>query len=168
MSVTISQTQIAFNAYRLTFSSTELDPVYRIYRDGIIIETTKRNWKDIEVYPGAAVQIEVRDDANAPAEAWPGQVLLSWGRDDTAASYRVEVYANAAWATERLVIDGSLYHWTPYLADNTIHRYRIVPVDANGIDGQAREFSIAMVRRPDVPSVTLTYNGDNTATVDAA
>lgn len=169
MSVTITTTRLSETRYLLSFKSTLSDPTFYIYRDGILVTITKQNWWKFEVYSGAMLQIEVKDDDSEPSAAWPGQVLISWERDAEAVKYYIQKYVGSAWVTERIILDGSLYHWTPYLEDETTYHYRVVPIDENETAGQSREFAIVMVRRPNVPSVTITYDAEtHNAIIEAA
>ncbi|MBL4701959.1 MAG: hypothetical protein JKX85_11945 [Phycisphaeraceae bacterium] len=80
------------------------------------------------------------------------------------AHYRVDewILGVGAWV-ERLKInhadDQVYYQYTSReLEDDTTHTFRVTPVSAGGIDGIARSFVLLMVRRPDVPRVSYTYN----------
>ena len=66
---------------------------------------------------------------------------------------------------------GNYFAWqSRFLEDSASHRFRVVPVGANGNDGTPREFLVLMVRVPDPPAVAYTYNGTpaNTVTIASA
>jgi hypothetical protein len=66
---------------------------------------------------------------------------------------------------------GNYFAWeSRFLEDSASHRFRVVPVGQNGNEGTSREFLVLMVRIPDPPEVTYTYNGTpaNTVTIAAA
>lgn len=112
--------------------------------------------------PGDSLQFEVLDKAcSIPSLAFPGRATLNWRAQTDATEYRVEEYVSAAW-TERQVIpangSGSYVWQSRWLEDETTHQFRVVPVNSAGNDGTPLAFSMLLVRIPDVPRVTYTYN----------
>lgn len=57
---------------------------------------------------------------------------------------------------------------TGLLADVTEHRYRVVPVGVNGVDGVAKEMRGFLVRRPALEALAYSYDdGTQTVTISA-
>lgn len=172
--VTIERnTQLGATSFRLEFSS-DLGgtPTFYMYRDGQLIEASNRTWVQVELQPNETVQFDILDDVDAlPAQAWPSRALLTWYAVDGAAKYRVQEYVGATW-TQRALLDAAgkgYFRWeSRVLEDGQVHQFRVAPVSESGIDGVAREFSFEMIRRPDVPAMTQTYNDDGTITYEAA
>jgi hypothetical protein len=64
---------------------------------------------------------------------------------------------------------GTPFTWrSRVLEDGATHRFRVVPVGQNGNDGTEQLFTLLMVRIPDPPAVTYTYNGAGAPTVTIA
>lgn len=154
-------------------SSLGAGTTFYIYVDGVLSETTKQTRKMFSAAAGETIQIEVLDDAGAsPEKAFPGRLFFQWESVASAARYRIEEWTGAAWTTRRTVYattEPVIQHMTDVLDDATTHRWRIVPIGTNGQDGQAREFSAFVVRRPDVPSTDGAYDdGTGRVTLSAA
>lgn len=171
MAVTMGTQQQIGDTVILNYSS-DLggSPTFYIYQDGILIAETEATQYTITIEAGAHYQIEILDsETETPAQAFPGYATLTWDRAlgtgstyfDNAAKYRIDEYVSSAWV-ERVTIDDQgegFFEWTSrFLEDQTTHQFRIVPIGANGIEGRAVTKSIAMVRRPDKPTATCTYN----------
>ena len=172
MTVTIdSQTQVSAQSWRLQWSSDLPDPTYYIYRDGVLSEVGPAEDRTFFVGADSQVQIEILDDAGAtPAEAFPGNAPISWEPVDGAVKYRIERREDPDWVEVQTL---NATKWTtfqyqsPTLDDVTEHKFRVIPIDIGDIDGSAREFSFFMVRRPDRPLVTYTYD-EGTAKITVA
>jgi hypothetical protein len=149
-------------AWYLRWSSSLPSPVYRVLLDGQLYAETSQESMVVGVTPGEQVMFEVLDDPGAvPAVAYPGKALLQWERVEGAEKYRVEQWVGSAWVALRTVLDTGeavLTHQTGWLADLTEHRFRVAPVGENAVDGTAREFAIAMVRKPDAPETATAYS----------
>jgi len=171
MSVTYeSYQQIGPTTWYVAVSSTESDPTYRWYLDGVLILTGPQSWRYIDVGEGS-FQLEVRDDASAAAEAYPAYAILSWQTVTDADNWRVEQYVEDAWTLKRTIADNgqsAFRYQTDELTDGTAYQFRAVPVNAEGIQGTAREWSFTCVRRPAAPSVGYTYTGAVSKTVTIA
>lgn len=131
---------------------------YRIFIDGVLVETTTRASRVVMAI-GGSIGFEVLDDLSDPIEVHPGGLLFTIQTDVDVAKYRIEQFVDAAWVTRRTFINvGESYfsHLTPVLADDTTHLFRIMPVNAAGIDGTPKEISAHVVRIPDVPDIEYT------------
>jgi len=154
----------------VAWSSNLSEPTFYVYRDGELVTTTQQTSMLFTVATGDKLVLEVLDDADAlPSTAFPGRLTLQWAATAATDHYRVEEYVGGQW-TERQSIadDGSQYYaWqSRYLEDETTHQFRIVPVGTNGNDGAATSFSCLMVRHPDAPTPTWSYNsGTKKATI---
>jgi hypothetical protein len=156
-------------AWRLTWSSDLPNPTFRVYRDGVLVETTTVATTVISVSLGQTPHIEVSDDVtDVLDDAYPDHLILTWGRSATAASFRVDEHVDDDWVRRGTLTAeaGRTYYEfrTAKLADDTEHTFRIVPVSSVGVDGDAVEHVVLMVRRPDPPLLAATYD-DDTATI---
>ena len=173
MAVTITaQYRIGPTTWRIEVASTLGDPTFYWYVDGILIDSSNQPFRTFEIGAGEQGQIEILDDPDAtPSAVYPGRVLLTWHPDPANAdieNWRVDEYVDGDW-TERITTPATQWgqEWTSrYLEDNSTHRFRVVPLGANSIEGVAREFSVLMVRLPDLPDVTYSYD-DGTGAVTA-
>lgn len=161
--LTITQTLIGVNTVRVTWTSGLPTPTFRVWRDGVKTLTTV-SYMDFYLADGEMPVIEVFDDDTVPSSAYPGNMLLFWYHVATAAKYRVEKYEGAQWITVATIIDngqGSFIYRTEFLADETTHHWRIVPVGENGNDGTPLVRDFFMCRYPDVPTAAWAYSAVN-------
>lgn len=174
MTVTINNPQrLSEDTYLLSWSSTETDPAYYIYRDGELIDTTFAETYAVTIEEGESPVFEILDDVDAvPIPGYPARQEICWLPATSAESYRIDEYVDSAWVQRDSVPDdGSpFFSWTTRpLEDVTTHLFRVTPVGANGNDGTSKTYSIAMVRCPDPPDVTITYDDETgTLTIDEA
>ncbi|MCP4249172.1 MAG: hypothetical protein GY778_19175 [bacterium] len=154
---------------------------YHWYTDGAYVGMTTTSTRTFYIEPGEQVEIEAIDTldvnfdpiANAPT-AYPARRTVQWLRSLEAdvAQYRVETtpWVGAGWVTV-----GTVYHdeaaWsydllTERLEDLTPIIVRVVPVDGSGNDGTPLAFPVLLglfgemvVRTPDAPNFTATYDG---------
>lgn len=152
------------NVIRIDWTTTGADDYY-VYLDGVLAATVSRLWYQFTLATGEQVQIEVCDSSSdVPATAYPGNALITWQRDSEASYYIVQQYVDSAWTTVRTVQDTGVPYYqyrSAFLDDCTTHQFRVVPVDANEIQGTPKEFTFLMVRYPDAPSATYTYDAEN-------
>lgn len=165
--------QLGPNTWRLNWTSDEVDPTYWVYLDGVLVSTQTTEEFELQTEGAYAPVVEVLDAADdVPSDAHPGILRLGWLPDADAAQYLVQQYDGAAWDTiATLAADASRPWWhydTPGLADETTHTWRVLPVDAAGNQGTAVQFVALMVRHPDPPKVTFTYDGAGPGTVTIA
>ena len=163
-------------AWRLSWTSDLPGATFYVYRDGVLIATTTGGSIIVTVEAGETPLIEVYDDAStSPMESHPGRIMLAWCASSGSPEvnyYRVDEYIGAAWVERaRLRDDGRGYFtWrSRQLEDCTSHQFRIVPVGDNANEGAADTRTILMVRHPDPPEVSYTWDsGTRTITVSAA
>ena len=158
------QSQIGATTWYYTWTSgTAPNGPFYVYLDGQYVATVYQPFYQLEVAAGEQVQIEVLDDTSAPGDAYPGRMVLSWDAPvEATASYRVDEYVGGVWTQVSLMQPGPgqthFEYQTGPLADLSAHQYRVVAVDAAGNDGVAKNFAVTMVRRPDPPVATRTWN----------
>ena len=152
------------DTYRFTWSSTLPTPTYYIFRDGVALTPggTTETELIVSAPSGEGVIVEVLDDANArPTRVFSGRATLGWDASAGAGKYRVEEFVASAWTLRQLVFDTekSWYTWQSIvLADSTSHRFRVVPVGLNGVDGMPIDFDIFIVRYPDPAEAVQSYD----------
>lgn len=160
----VTQTLIGTNTVRVTWTSDDPAPLFRIWRDGNLLLTTA-SYMNFTLLAGEMPVIEVFDDDTVPSSAYPGNMILFWYHVATAEKYRVEEYVGSEWVTRCTYLDegqGSFQYRTEFLADETNHSWRIVPVGENGNDGASPlAFDFLMVRVPSVPLCSWSYNPTN-------
>lgn len=165
--------QIGRWSIRLRWSSDQDDPTFYIYRDGTLVATTKATEWTFTLESGDIPVIEVLDDADAtPATVYPSRFTLSWYAVTDTDYYRIDEYVGGEWLVcAKLTDDGAGYFkWvTRVLQDATTHQFRVVAVDAAGNESTATTMTALMVRHPDPPDVTYSYDsGTGKVTVAAA
>ena len=162
MAVTnLTAKQISDTRWRVTWDSTLASPTYYVYRDGLLMMQTRQELYEFDAARGEQVQIDVLDDmAAAPAEVYPGKMILSWEPVDGANHYRIDEKVGGTW-TERARIQetGLPFYWyqTRWVRDMTAYEWRVVAVTEGGVDGLERPLTAVMVRRPDVPELGWTW-----------
>jgi len=162
MAVTnLTAKQISDTRWRVTWDSTLARPTYYVYRDGLLMMQTRQELYEFDAARGEQVQIDVLDDMDdAPAEVYPGKMILSWEPVDGANHYRIDEKVGGTW-TERARIQEtglpSYWYQTRWLQDMTAYEWRVVAVTEGGVDGLERPLTAVMVRRPDVPELGWTW-----------
>ena len=164
---------VAPGTWRLTWSSDEASPTYRVYVDGDLAAAIDVAEYVLRVGAGEYPVVEVLDtDVATPAEAHPPRLDLWWMGVSAADYYRVDEYVDASW-TERARIEengSGAYCWrSRVLEDETVHQFRIVAVAADGNEATSVERSALMVRYPDPPDVAFAYaSGTGKVTISSA
>lgn len=174
MAVTINQTdQTGPTTWKVTFSS-DLGgtPVFSLYQNGVLITTTTATEWTFTVADLTSSIIEIFDDATSPATYYPGRMTLAWDAPPEATDYYlIEQKVASVWTERARIYDRgeSYFSWnTLYLDDVTTHEFRVSPIGANGVTGQIRLFTALMVRYPDIPNVTYTYDSGTAKVTIAA
>ncbi|WP_166820523.1 hypothetical protein [Thalassoroseus pseudoceratinae] len=153
--------------FRLNFSSDVDTPVtFRIFKDRRLVETQVSSSGSGEFFLSVGVGespfVEVLDkNCDIPQIAFSGSIYLNWLAVSGAASYVVAEYVSSSWIDRETILDngeGVFLYRTRWLEDVTTHQYRVTPVDSAGNEGTPLTFSIFMVRHPDVPNVSYTYD----------
>ncbi len=163
MSVTINEPQkLDGLTWRLSWSSDLENPLFRIYQDGLRINTTRATQQDFSVSPNESLIVEILDTNDAPAQAFPGRFLLGWSPSPDAARYRIDEKVESIWIQRAIIEDSGkgFYSWkSRFLEDSTEHYFRVVPIGSNGNEGDALEMSEFMVRHPSPPDQNFSYSG---------
>lgn len=178
MAITLNEpVQVGAGLWLLTWTS-DVGAPYRVYRDGVIVSTQESAEYYASVDDGDVPVIEVLDaDTESPSDAHPPKILLGWQRDADAVWYLVEEYSGGEWTERARIVPASLPGvspaWLAYstgtVADVTSHQWRVTPYDAAGNAGTALSFTTLMVRYPDPPAVTFSYDsGTAKVTIAAA
>lgn len=168
----IEITSLGNGLYELTWSSTLTTPTFYVYRDGNLVLTTPATSLIVFVPAGDSPVYEVLDDpAGVPTEAYPGYMILAWYASAGAASYRIDQFVGAAWNTLINIDDagqGTFQYRTGTLPDGQTSQFRVVPIGLNGNAGTPAVFASLIVRHPDPPNVTMTFNTVGTTVTIAA
>jgi hypothetical protein len=164
--------QVSDDLWLLSWTSTWNHP-FRVYRDGLLVSEQDARQYLAHIAPGESPIFEVLDNpALHPSPAYPPYLFLGWKADSDAVQYRVEENVASVWTLRALVTaqagEDWLTHATGVLVDETQAEWRVIPVDAAGNQGTAKTFTVLMVRYPDPPSVTFTYNAGTGAVTLAA
>jgi hypothetical protein len=170
--------QIDVTAWRIRWTSDLPTPVtFRVFIEGVLVSGDAGLISDdgtgewiLFIPPGEFPFFEVLDTPCLPSLAFSGHIDLQWYGFGNQ-SYRVEKYIGGNWTMQETIPDDSrgYYTWrTPWLEDVTIHEYQIVPVSLSGNDGTPLSLVCLMVRHPDSPAVTATYNGSTLKTIHIA
>ena len=164
MAVTISSQTWQNDTTLVVEYSTDGDGPFYIWRDGRFIATTYLETWTFHVASGEYPVLDIMDEDADPATAYPGKMLLFWWAGTVVDYYRVDEYVSEAWVERAKIYETSkpCYQWeTRWLEDVTYHQFRIVPVRTNGNAGTATTRRFFMVRHPDTPAVTATWDSDN-------
>lgn len=148
----------------ISWTSTLGDPTFYVYRDGVLVATTKQTAISFTLTSGERIAVEVFDDPDdEPELIFPGRATIQWLGLTAAASYLVEEYVGAAWTQRALLLASGrpYYQWTSrYLEDETTHQFRVTAIGADGNAGTPVAFSIPVVRNPDAPEPTWAFDTD--------
>lgn len=168
---------IDLTTIKISFVSDATPPIpFRVYVGGVLVSSwtapTTAGEINLTIPPGDAPFVEVLDKACAnPSIAYPGRITLQWTTVTSAARYRIDEYVATVW-TERATLtdngEGSFSWVSRWLEDVTTHQFRVVPISSAANEGTPITQTVLMVRHPDPPSVTYTYNGAGTPTVTIA
>jgi hypothetical protein len=181
MAVTIvSSAPVPPSGWLVTWSSDAAAPVtYYIYLNGVLADTTTATSKLFSVVEGENLRVEILDAAPGiadPAEHYPERAILAWYAPAPGSGsvdhYRVEESVASVWTLREKVRDDGRGYFTfesRVLEDVTTHNFRVIPVDAGGIQGSATSFALFMVRVPDPPDAAFAYSaGTGAVTITAA
>lgn len=154
------------------------------YLDGIYTGSSLELSQWFMLEPGDQAEVIAIDStsdsfdpiANQPT-AWPARRSITWTRSDDASAASYRVYQKLGAGSFVLIDDAPAIpgRWwysvlTPRLTDLSSYTWEIRPVDAAGNEGTALVVGPELiVRRPDSPDFTVTYNsGPATVTIAAA
>jgi hypothetical protein len=134
--------------------------------DGVLVETSTRTWRQLDVLPGQTVSFWVTDDANElPPIGLPSTAWITWdeSESDESVRYEVDQWIEGQWVARGIVMDlgEPWFRWqSGVLPDGVETRFRVRAVDGNGIEGLPIEIGILMVRVPDRLNVAATWNAE--------
>jgi len=152
------------NSVLLRFSSDLPTPTFYIYVDGNLIAQTTKTEYLLAINYDENYMIEILDDPNEqPTQIFPGKIRLGWFPVEGTDYYRIDEYIDSQWVPKKKMKEnGGYLEWeSRFLEDGQTHNFRIVPVGADGNDGEPRAFAVLIVRHPDVPDVGYQYAGGN-------
>lgn len=177
MVVVESVQNLGSDLYLITWSSDQVISAsnpFRIYQDGVLISTQTDTSITVHVSSGSLPVFEILDDSEAvPEPGYPAYSVLSWALDADASAYRIERYNGATWDEVVLLspdLTTSFQSWqSSTLDDLSTTQYRVLAIDAAGNEGSPTAITVFMVRHPDPPAVSMTFNsGPRTVTIAAA
>jgi len=155
-------TRLGPTTWRMDATSSETTPTYYWYVGGVLVETSSRPWKIVDLAAGESLWVEVFDDSSStPVPGNAGRLIIDWGPVSGASVYRVYEYYDSAWTLRAEVPEtglGQYEYQTRYLENDTDIQWRVVAYGTNGILGTVRQFTAKCVRGPDAPEVTYTYS----------
>ena len=163
-------TQTSARRFLLAWISDLPDPIFRVFRDGQRFTQTRENAIEVEVTGEDLPVFDVFDDeTSVPAAVFPRRMILAWYGISGAVSYRIEEYVGGVWTQRASIVDrgqGYFLWESRVVEDVTTHQFRIIALDANGLESAAMTKAALMVRVPDPPATAWTYvNGSLTPTV---
>ena len=162
MTVTINKPiRSGQNKWTLKYSSDELDPVFYIYINGLLVAQTNQTDYDVPANVGENIIVEIFDDANAiPTEVFAGKIRLGWFSVEDTEYYRIDEYIDDAWVEVKRYPENNAYllFESRFLEDCQVHQFRVTPVGSNGNEGDPKTFSVLVVRHPDTPEVSYEYS----------
>ena len=139
-------------------------PEYRIYLDGVLIDTTSAQEYEFygAGYDNTPPPIEITSSGiTAETELYRAVAVLQWRYVDGAFEYWVQKYTGGAWVQQSRIpeIGAGYYKFvTPIQDDCTETSWRVLAVDENGIEGDAVIFTFTLARNPDEPDITMSYD----------
>lgn len=135
---------------------------YYVWVNGALYATTQNPYAEIAGAQGEQLVVQVFNSASdTGATAVYGRATLNWYEREGAEYYRIEELIDGTW-TERDFIAAGLWFnvWVSrWLEDSQSHAFRVVPI-AGDVDGEPVPSWRYVVRYPNVPTSTLTYNED--------
>ncbi|KPL06089.1 hypothetical protein AMJ85_10735 [candidate division BRC1 bacterium SM23_51] len=164
MTVTLYEPiQVGPNAWRLSWSSDQDDPDYRVYVNGEYRLTTRSNTTVLTLGAVESAVVDVFDDETSrPSPAASAYVVLGWDAVADADYYRIERKIDGAWRLLANVDAGDqarCHYTTPALADTVAAReFRVTVVDDRGAESTPQSVDILMRRHPDPPRVEMAFN----------
>lgn len=163
---------VGVGAVLFSWTSDAVDPLFRITKNGLPIQSTRSNRVVLMCLPSDV--IAVSDDGSNPAdEGAEASLEISWPAVASSAFYKIEEETSPGSGTfdVRAVIrdDGRsrfLYNTAPFV-DDVATVYRVTPIGTNGNDGTPTSFNRTVPRHPSAPDVTVTFS-DSTKKVTIA
>ncbi len=130
---------------------------------GVLVAADLIAERIFSLVPGQAFVVQVLDTTAAPDEAYPGVVNLQWYAVETAETYLVQEYVDSAWTTRRAIVSEGeevFSHALPEQVDGTAIQWRVVPVNAENIEGDPLDIVMTVVCMPSAVETVGTYDAD--------
>lgn len=184
MAVTREITRLDYNVLKvaeITPGATQV--LYWYDEERLIQAATFPRERIFTVPPRRSRQIQILDTTDAPDPAHTREILIYWLSVSGAIKYFVQQWIgegaagndlpvdDASWQTLRTVIASAeeVYnHLTDWLDDLTEYTFRVVPMNAENIEGEGLLMTFVVVGRPDAPGTTLAYDADTQRVTVAA
>ncbi len=159
--------QIGGTRWRYTWTATTSP--YRVYYRGELRETVTDTEYTIAASDASSEPpvIEVLDASDTdPPEMlkYPPRLALQWRGVEGAAAYLLYRYEDTAWVHRATVLEsgrGYYEHVTDVVDDLSIADWAVYAVSAKDNSSYPVEVSGRIVRNPDPPEVTMTYDKPN-------
>ena len=177
MAVTINRpVQIDRYTWLVTYSSSLSDPTFYIWLNGQLVSTTKSTEYRVTVVGSSSPVLDIFDDAASQPEASAqGFFEVMWTLPAAAVQVKVERQAAGSGSWSEIgtfdVIQGTakFRFTTEYLDDKTGYIYAATAIDAAGRESEREMAHFPMVRIPDVPAVSMSYdNGTRQVTISSS
>lgn len=185
MATTVTSERLDHNVVKVAASSSlGADATLYWYADGKLIQAASFPRERIfTLQPGRSALIEILDTTASPVDAFTREILIQWYAVSGAIKYFVQQWIgvgaadndlpvdDADWQTLRTVVASAeeVYnHLTDWLDDLTEYTFRVVPVNAENIEGEGLLMTFVVVGRPDAPDTTLAYDADTQRVTVAA
>src|SRR5687768_4606477 len=113
MVTSLTVTNVGGGAYRLDWASDLVSPTFYVYRDGVLVLTTRLTSLvvGVDLAAGEAPVYEVLDDAAAtPGTAYPNYALLAWYAGPGASEYLIEEAAVGGYR-DAVMADAPVGYW---------------------------------------------------------
>lgn len=175
MTVTMNDLeQVSQDTFKISWTTTETDPLFYIYKNGKLYRKTYDTEIIVTLDGDESPVYEVFDNATSrPSDFFPDRVKLNWWCTESGVDYfEVAEFVSGAWVVrEKIYTNGGVYYdyLSRVLEDCQVHTFRITPYGTNGNAGTEILRSVLMVRYPDVPDASFTYDsgtGKITVTVN--
>jgi len=173
MAVTLNRPlQVGPQSFELSWSSSLSEPVYRIYRNGTLLAVQRSARIVLTMNQDQHDIIDVMDDVTTPAPVIVPPVMQGLFPPVAGAySYKVEQLIGAVWTFRTNIRQTGKANYrfqSATLPDAGVAQFRVTAIAGSGsatpIAGSAK-----IIRIPDIPNVSATFNpGDNTVTIAAA
>ena len=167
-------TKIGSATYQYDWSGTS---PYYVYQDGVAILTNTTDTSVIvtasdPLEPPAIEVLDADDTDTAESLLYSPRATLQWRGVSGVRYYRVDLYTGGAWVAQLPIVreTGQGYlQWTSQpITDVTTHQFRVVAVDGYGYESAPVAFDSFIVRNPEPPSISMTYeSGPSSILVEA-
>lgn len=155
--------RIGPNAYRISWDSPNYpNGPFWVWVNGRLVGQTASRSYVVTVNAGESVFVDVFVAAlDRPPTYYPDRIVIQWPGNSSALRYVVEQFVSGQW-TQRGSIPESgraYYSWqSGVLADVTTHSFRVKVVGSNGVSSSYATHSTMMVRVPDSPLPSWSYD----------